>query len=269
MPKLSKAPVFYVVAQVTYSPVLKLESMVPELQERLRKAGFPGYRLLKRGQLEVQLNANAVDSSEAIVKQVESVHHIFSSRDQTESFVLSVDNIAYQTVEYDTIDEFKEKFSRGIAAVKEIIAPDSFTRIGLRFLDAVVPPYELEVGDYIKPQFLGLQDSLEDNWLANYVFSEASVSRENRHTKVRALTKIAQLAFPPDLAPTAPPMPERFASVTGAHTLLDSDASITAEEGKAQNFEMDTILNCLGNLKTDIRDTFHAVVTERALEDWK
>lgn len=268
MPKLSKAPVFYVVAQVTYSPVLKLESLIPELQDLLRKAGFPGYKIIKQSVFEVEVHANTATPAETSVNQVESISHIFASRDQTESFVVSADNIAYQTVEYDTIDEFQEKLSRGISAIKDVLAPDSFTRIGLRFLDAVVPPDNVDLSVYVRPQFLGLQNTLEDNWATIYTFSETLVLRNDRQTKVRALTKSGQLAFPPDLSTTAPPLPQRFSSVSGIHALLDSDASITAAEGKAQNFEQEIILGCLRDLKTDIRDTFHAVVTEQAIQDW-
>jgi hypothetical protein len=71
------------------------------------------------------------------------------------------------------------------------------------------------------------------------------------------------------LTATAPTLPERFATINGVHALLDSDASFAADEEGAQEFGENVIIERLKGLKTDIRDSFKAVVTEAALEDWK
>ena len=41
--RLPGSPLIYVVAQVNISAVVAIERYVPEIQERLRKSGFPGY----------------------------------------------------------------------------------------------------------------------------------------------------------------------------------------------------------------------------------
>ena len=215
MAKLTKAPVFYVVAQVTHSPILKLESLIPDLQERLRKDGFPGYRAHKQSLIEVRQDTSNL--SDTAVQFVEETTHIFASRDQTESLLISSGSVSHQTVEYGTIASFQEKFERGISAVKDVLAPDSFTRVGLRFLDAVVPLDGADLAAYVKTQFLGLQNILGEDWLTSYTFSETVMMRRDRQTKVRAITRSSPLSFPPDLALTAPPLPERFRSIEGVH----------------------------------------------------
>jgi uncharacterized protein (TIGR04255 family) len=199
MAKLTKAPVFYVVAQVTHSPILKLESLIPDLQERLRKDGFPGYRAHKQSVVEIRQDPSNL--SDTAVDVIEETTHIFASRDQTESLLINPRSVSYQTVEYGTIDSFQEKFERGISAVRDVLAPDSFTRIGLRFLDAVVPLEGADLAAYVRTQFLGLQNILGDDWLTAYTFSETVVMRGSRQTKVRAITRSSSLSFPPDLAP--------------------------------------------------------------------
>ena len=269
MGKLKNAPVFYVVAQVTHSPILKLDSLIPDLQERLRKEGFPGYRAQKQNRVSFRVEDDTDAMLNSKIEQMEFTSHFFSKRDHSESFVISPDNFFLQTVEYDTIDVFKEMFATCIRAVQDILIPDSFTRIGLRFLDAVKPPAEGELSRYIRTQFLGLQDTLDGDWLANYTFSETLLSRGDQQTKVRVITRSSALAMPPDLASIAPSLPARFSEIKGIHALLDSDASFAVSEEKAQEFRMDAILDRLSRLKQDISDSFKAVVTEAALADWE
>ncbi len=268
MGKLTHAPVFYVVAQVTHSPVLKLDSFIPELQDRLRKVGFPGYRQHTQTTLSVEANTGA--PGETQVNQGQVTHHIFSGRDPSESFVVGQDSFALQTVEYDTIDEFALKFHRGMRVIQEISAPDSFTRVGMRFLDAVVPPPSGAPSDYIRAQFLGLTDILGEDWGTTYNFYEALHIRGDQQTKVRILTRHAELTYPPDLAAAVvPTLPARFAQINGIHTLIDTDSWFATGTEVALEFDPQTIIDRLSRLKTDIRDSFHAVVTDAALQAWK
>jgi uncharacterized protein (TIGR04255 family) len=269
MGKLTHAPVFYVVAQVTHSPILKLDARVPDLQELLRKEGFPGYRVQRGIAFQIEAQAEGSDG-EPQFKPVEVAQHIFTSRDATESFVVGTGGFAYQTVEYDTYDAFVEKFTRGMRAIEDVLSPDSFTRIGLRFLDAVTPPEGGKPSTYIRNQFLGLQDTLDDDedWKVDHTFSETLLTRQDQHTKVRVITRSSALSYPLDLVQTAPPLPPRFAKINGVHALLDSDASFTANGDAAQEFNGVAIIARLSTLKRDIRDSFNAVVTENALKDW-
>lgn len=266
MGKLKHAPVFYVVVQVTHSPILKLDGLIPELQERLRKEGFPGYRT--QSQVSLQIDANPNNPPETKVSHTVVNQHIFSTRDGSASFVVGADAFAFQTVEYDTIKVFADAFARGMSAIQKVFAPDSFTRIGMRFLDAVVPREGAAPSEYIRTQFLGLQETLGNDWNTAYTFSEAIQFRGDQQTRARVLTRASPLAWPQDLQPTAPRLPERFATITGIHTLIDSDASFTTADGVAQEFQEKVILDRLLSLKVDIRDTFQAVVTETALKDW-
>jgi len=267
MGKLTHAPVFYVVAQVTHSPILKLDDLVPDLQDRLRKEGFPGYQALKQVSLQVQTNLNS--PAETKVEPSEVTSHVFSTRDRSESFVVGRDSFALQTVEYDRVDTFIAAFAKGIRACQDILAPDSFTRVGLRFLDAVTPPAGGELSEYIRKQFFGLHDTVGEDWETSYTFSETALRREDQQIKVRVLTRSSELMWPPDLKLTAPTLPARFAAISGVHALLDSDVSFTADEGAAQEFGENAILQRLKGLKRDISDSFKAVVTESALKDWE
>jgi len=267
MGKLKHAPVFYVIAQVVHSPILKLDSIIPDLQDRLRKEGFPGYQERKHPSVQIVADFNASDATKIEHSIVTS--HVFTSRDQTESLVVNADSFAMQTMEYDTIETFSERFAVGIRAIRDLLAPDSFTRIGLRFLDAVVPPTEGSLAAYIRPEFLGLQATLSDDWLMNYGFSETLLVRGDQTTKARVMIKSGPLSLPPDLVSIGPAIPARFAKINGAHAVLDTDITFIANQGTPVEFNEDVILDRLKGLKRDIRDSFKAIVTEDALSAWK
>jgi len=266
MGKLKHAPVFYVIAQVIHSPILKLDNIVPDLQERLRKEGFPGYQEQKQSSVQIVADLSASGATKVEHSLVTS--HIFTSRDQTESLIVHSDNFALQTVEYGTIDTFSERFAIGIRAIQELLAPDSFTRVGLRFLDAIAPPADVGLAAYIRPEFLGLQATLGEDWLMNYGFSETLLVRDDQVTKSRITIRSGSLSLPPDLVPVAPALPERFACINGAHALLDTDTTFLASQGTAVEFNEVAILDRLKGLKRDIRDSFKAIVTEDALQAW-
>jgi uncharacterized protein (TIGR04255 family) len=266
MGKLKNAPVFYVVAQVTHSPVLKLDSLVPDLQEILRKEGFPGYITRKQAAIQFQLDPSA--PNEPKIQQREITSHVFSKRDESESLIVSPGSFSLQTVEYDTIETFSATFATAIRAIDKILAPDSFTRIGLRFLDAVVPPNVHDLHVYIRPQFLGLQANLDDDWQVHYGFTEDLLMRNDQTTKLRVTLRASPVTWPHELAPTAPTLPKRFAEINGPHALLDTDSSFTVSTGTAMAFSEAEILKRLKSLKVDVRDTFNAVVTPEALQAW-
>ncbi|MBA0327141.1 TIGR04255 family protein [Stenotrophomonas maltophilia] len=266
MAKLSKAPVFYTVAQVLHSPILKLDALIPELQDQLRREGFPGYSASIQTGFEVKVDA--MNADEPKVSQKESVAHIFSSRDSTHSIVLREQSISYQTVEFDSMIVFERAFKKAIEVTSRILEPDSYTRIGMRLLDAVEHPDD-DLTAYIRPEFLGLVGTLGDDWNADYTFTETLLTKEERRIKARVLSRSTQLCYPADLIHNAPPIPERFRGIDGVHAMIDSDAIFGGQSGFAREFNSSEILTHLKALKSDLSEVFKSIVTPKALEDWK
>lgn len=266
MAKLSKAPVFYAVAQVIHSPILKLSALIPDLQDQLRKEGYPGYRESRHIGFEVKVHPVNLDGPE--MRQKETVSHIFTSRDSTQSIVVKETSISYQTVEYGSIDSFGSAVAKALRVASGVLMPDSYTRIGMRILDAVVPPEGEDISIYMRPEFLGLVERLDDDWFADYTFAESAFTRNGRRLKSRVITRSQELEYPVDLFETAPPIPERFKEINGVHALIDSDAILGGAQGFVEEFDVDAIVDHLKVLKEDLSLVFKAVVTDKALEDW-
>ncbi|RLK57420.1 uncharacterized protein (TIGR04255 family) [Stenotrophomonas rhizophila] len=266
MAKLSKAPVFYTVVQVLHSPILKLDALIPELQDQLRKEGFPGYSASIQTGFEVK--ADPTGTTEPKISQKQTIAHVFASRDSTHSIVLREQSLSYQTVEFDSMSVFERALAKAIEVTSRILEPDSYTRIGMRLLDAVAHPSD-DLTRYIRPEFLGLVGTLGDEWDADYTFNETLLIKEERRIKARVLSRSTQLSYPADLIHIAPPIPERFRGIEGVHAMIDSDAIFGGQNGFAREFDGAEILTHLKALKSDLSEVFRSIVTPEALEDWK
>ena len=95
--KLKKSPLVFVLSQVRFSPILKMENYVPDIQEDLRKQGFPRY---KKEDIQ-QVSFGGPD-----IRAERDNRWVFSSRDQTEAIVLAPTFVVYETTNYDVFETF-------------------------------------------------------------------------------------------------------------------------------------------------------------------
>lgn len=264
--RLVNAPLFLAIAQVRHSPVLKLEPLIADFQERLRKRGFPNYRMER--QIGFEVVPDPLKPSETKVSQREVDNHIFSTASEGTSFLVLRDSFSLKTIEYDTFDHFRDLFQSGLDAYQEIVAPELVSNIGLRYLDAVVVPDGRKLDYYVKSEFLGLNHLLDEEWLADYQFSETQLARHDQQVKARVLCRHSTIQIPPDLATTVRSLPKKFQGVSAVHAILDTDATYMPPAGTTMNFEAITIMERLKSLKGDVSEVFKNTVTDDALKEW-
>ena len=82
--KMRAAPVYFTIAQVRFNPILSLDTYAPQIQERLRKEGFPD---AQKGFLAtINLNVNVAPSSEGSSPQIpmaQSARYLFGNMERT------------------------------------------------------------------------------------------------------------------------------------------------------------------------------------------
>ncbi len=108
--KMKNAPVYYAIAQARHNPVLRLSAYVPEIQDRLRKAGYPDHRPTTTLVVTLALSNSDVqpDAKQPVPKAVE--RHLFLSGDSTRGFIGEEGALSCQTTEYDTCEAFRDGF---------------------------------------------------------------------------------------------------------------------------------------------------------------
>lgn len=263
---MRKAPVYYTIAQVRHNPVLALSTYAAQIQDNMRKAGYPDYRPGKT--MVINLTPQPTDgSTQPQGPMAEAIErHTFLSMDGTRGFIVERGAFSFHTTEYETFVEFSTQFFTGLAIVHQSLALDYSERVGIRYLDAVVPTGgEVELKEYLAPGVLGLAGRLPDNVPIALSVSETHIALADANLLCRTIVQNGPLGFPMDLSAQDLQVPQRFQQVNGVHAIIDTDAS---QEGRAA-FDMDRLRERLDMLHSKVRMAFEASVTEYALKMWE
>lgn len=261
---LSRAPLYYVLAQVRYNDIPKLENYLPDLQEQFTKKKFA---LFERTELPL---INFIIEPSGTVKEapVEKVsQYRFSNIDKTAGFILSKDALSFQTTAYKHFSDFSENFKTGLIILSSILQRDEepilqfSTRLGVRYLDAIFdgdqPPLTHSLQTPAQAMLNRLHGKLQ------HQFNEIVLAEEQVRLTTRILIKEGAIAFPPDLLPFSLKLPSRLQQ-QGLHATLDIDCAV---EENAE-FAVDSLIVKLTNIKSKASEAFKQIVTTEALTAW-
>ena len=265
--KMKHAPVYFAIAQVRHNPVLRMSDYVSRIQESMRVAGYPDFKrtVVLAFNLFPQASGGEAPSAPQGPTSQQVERFAFANADCTRGFIVENNALSLQATEYDTFETFAGEFFKGLAIIHDAVRLDYVERVGLRYLDAVVP-IDGETGllKYLKPEVLGLAHSLRDDIGVNLSISETHFQASAGRVLARTIIQNGPLGFPMDLQPTGVNVAQRFAGIHGVHAILDTDAS----HEERQPFNMDSLGARLTRLHDDVRVAFDATVTPHALQVW-
>jgi uncharacterized protein (TIGR04255 family) len=265
MGKWKNAPVVYVVVQVRFSPILSLKTYVPQIQEHFRRNGFPGFDSRFNFQLAFSVPPPAEPEPASPAIPVErTLSYVFSNRDRNQSFVLEQNGLTLQVTDYVDFGWFLDLFLKNLELINEVISPDSSERIGLRYIDAVLPRKGSEVKKYLIPAVLGLSEQ-PIKGSVQHSYSETMLLDGNTSTVSRIIVRNGQIAFPPDMAALPVVINSRFTDYRGTHALVDTDSF----QSTPAPMEIEKLRATLNHLHNSVEASFNAVTTDFARSDWK
>jgi len=259
--KMGSAPVYFTIAQVRFNPILTLDTYAPQIQERLRKEGFPD---VKKGLLAT-INFNVGAPTEGSASQLpvaQTARYVFDNMERNSGFILDQGALSFQTTEYDVFESFSLLFLKGLQAVNEAVGLSFTERIGVRYLDAVFPKSGESLRDYLSGSVLGLTEKLDETIV--HAFSETLVKKDSVNVRSRVIIQEGDVGFPPDLQPMTLSIGERFKQLHGRHAIIDTDGWSELREA----FNVGRVREQLALIHTGIDRTFRASVTENALKAW-
>jgi uncharacterized protein (TIGR04255 family) len=255
IPKLPRAPLIFVLAQVKFTPVLKMESYVPDIQEYLRHRGFPKYR---------QENiSNIIIGSEAkadIVKR-----WIFEDPENHKQFVLTTESVAFQTTAYDTFDTFLSHLMLATEPLAKYARVELIQQIGLRYVDLLANIDDLKSSELLAPGLRGIPVSAME--LQQGAFSFAMQFQTPcgvltiRSIQLMGLPTPAIL--PPDIGQISLTFPDWISKAQDPR-MLDFD-HITQRNIP---FTQDALSEELNNLHQYTDRAFRSTSTPEALKAW-
>ncbi len=270
MAKMKNAPVYYVLAQVRLNPIMTLEQYIPAIQDSMRKAGFPDFQKNFIALLNIGPPGQPPPEQPTGAVMVPQVRYKFIDAKRTAGFVLDPSFLMFHTTHYDTFEPFLETILRGISIVNRYTEWSYSERIGLRYLDAVIPQDGKDVSPYVSPRFLGFVGQFEDSELIQSV-SETRYRRGDdfltsrvffyKHTEGNPDTDVA---FPPDLGTDSLVLMEKFKKATGTYAIFDNDSW----HDNREDFSVASIERHFKDLRKNIGRAFDLMATERALNMW-
>ncbi len=254
--KLPHLPLIFVLAQVRISPVLEIEAKIPAIQEALRKSGYP---LLSRRKVHTAtFGPDAQTQSMQTKEQWE-----FLNKEKRASLLVDAEGLTFQVTRYDGFNTFLAGFRSALEVFARLVEPNLIQRVGLRYVDLVLPTEGKELSSYFSAELRGFKIQDSDNRKA--FFSETVCQTGENRTFVHRYSEAeAGLGFPPDLLPVNLTFPTNI-QVNSPFGLLDLDHFLIQDE----DFSVEAAITQLEELHTHHRKAFETSVTDTAIEEWK
>ena len=262
--KLLNAPVYYALAQVHFNPIAAMDKYVNEIQDKLRNKG---YTLFNPDQITQLQFAGGIDQGAYAPTLAEITEWLISKSDQTAGFILASSSITFHTTHYNTSAEFIPDLIAGLKSVHKVVNLDHISRLGLRYLDAIVPEDDETLEQYLSDALHGIQiNATRDYALTESVFSTEYDARIDKGKLVaRVYRATSPIRFPPDIRPRELILNDAFNfSEVQNHAIIDIDHYIKSQIP----LDLERISEQLGLLHAGVREVYEATVTDRALNMW-
>jgi uncharacterized protein (TIGR04255 family) len=261
---MSNAPVYYALAQAHFNPIAAMSKYVDQIQDRLRREGYPLFEPQQVTHLVVPGPGQLPQTEPQIAH---TVSWLITRSDRTAGFILAPSTITYHTTHYETHNEFIPELLRGLAAVHKEAALDHVSRLGLRYLDAVLPRANEAVEHYLVAGLHGIEfDATRRYTFAESVFGTTVGPLVGTGTLVVRLYRVtAPLGFPPDMQPNGLIASPKFEmKEPRPHSVIDTDHFA---EGRMP-IDMDQLGKQLLSLHGTIKAVFSATTTDHARLAW-
>ena len=261
--QMKNAPVYFTIAQVRFNPILSLSTFIPGIQEDFRKHHFADFK--KAVAMTFAFAPVVNKETENQVPPAQPLErYVFSDTANTQNFLLEHGALSFQSTRYEAFETFVAELMKGLELMDQMVGGLSFVeRVGLRYLDAVIPREGEVLSQYLIPEALGLYGRLKGR--TKHTFSETMAESAEGSVISRAVVQEGPVGFPPDLLLNELKIAQSFSNFSGMHAILDTDAFLA----ERMPFNLEEVKKRLGVLHDRINEAFRALVTQHALEVWK
>ncbi|WP_181422059.1 TIGR04255 family protein [Halomonas sp. LBP4] len=250
---VSQAPVFYALAQIKFNRIEQMASFVGPLQDALRRQGYPDFRE------DHQLHMQVTPGPQVDVQRQEVKRWVFTDQERQEGFILLKDALIFQTARYSRFTDFKDTVLKGLGALHGEVELAYVDRIGLRYLDAVIPSEAYPLERLLSPGLIGLCRGVAGQ--PRHTVTETVSAIGGGTLVVRTLISPQGVVLPPDLQPMSLNLDARIPASQGQETaVLDSDYFVERRE----TFDSQSVERQLDISHDVIIEAFERATTEQA-----
>ena len=256
--RLANAPVVYVLTQIRFSAVLKMEEYVPAIQEQLR-GDYPRFERQQThqiGPIEIGPQGQTISPSASAASR-----WVFRDKADVSGFILDQSSLVFHTSKYADFPEFRDRLMVGASIVQETAKIPLVERVGLRYVDLIMPEENETLDQYVNPGLVG--------------FSISTLDKDVNQQYISAPTKLGQIVvrftkaklsspLPPDLSMLAPRI-QRKPKSNRVSAILDTDHF----SEKSMDFDHDRLARIVTDLQAPVADIFKSAITDHAVQKWR
>jgi uncharacterized protein (TIGR04255 family) len=149
---LPNAPLVLVIAQVRYPTLLAIRNQdrLAGFQEAIRST----YPFLEREEVRLVTTFGPDGGTDALV------HWRFWNETRRWRATLTQDFLSLESLEYSSRDDFVGKLDEIVQAFAAAFKPTHTTRLGMRYIDQIVPPNLDRIEKLLRPEVLGVFNGL-------------------------------------------------------------------------------------------------------------
>jgi uncharacterized protein (TIGR04255 family) len=178
---LDPPPLARVLSQIRFSPVLAVadETFAGQVQQHLR-GDYP----FVRGEVEFAV----AFAAGAEAPQVATPTRLwrFQSSDETWRVTLASNFVTLETTQYEGHEDFFGRLQRVLAVVNDVVAPSQVERTGVRYIQRLTEPGDLErLSEYVRPEILGVCSLKDDGARITLCLTQAQAAFEEIHLTAR------------------------------------------------------------------------------------
>lgn len=253
-------PLAYVVAEVSISPHYSIAQFVPSIQQSLRDL-FP-----RTDEGREMVLAIGTPNQAAVPDCIWRL----TTPDNRRGVNIGTRTIALHTTSYLNFLEFAELLTHVLKAVQSSELNPFVERIGLRYIDYILPSDGHQLVDYLVPALHGVTPPGAGRaqtaiWFAIYPFETFTVNARV------AAPSLPGMLLPPNFSalPLAKPgtmlAAEQRVQQGQSFGIIDTDCSQSINAV----FDMQALANNFAQLHTGVSTTFKALISDLAVKEWK
>ncbi len=262
--KMKNAPVYYALVQANFNPIAAMNKYINDIQDEFRKASYTLFEQQVRTQFQF---SNSLGEIEPKVAQTSSCSWVISKQDRKSGFILTESSVMFHTTHYETHKEFIAELLRGLKIVHDIVKLAHLSRVGLRYLNAVLPAPGEKLNQYLVSGLHGVNFKAEKNYsLSESLFkTECGPKLTVGKLIIRVLQFKSPLGYPPGISPYGLMPMKRFdIREILSHAIIDIDHFVEDH----MTLDFNEISEQLFSLYRVTKQAFKATITSYAQKKW-
>ncbi|MDL2273294.1 TIGR04255 family protein [Oscillospiraceae bacterium OttesenSCG-928-G22] len=162
-------PLIEVILQVQFPTNLEINATDPVEFQNAIKSSYPNYQLGLENEQEIFFQVDKDGVAPTFAPRQQHKNHAFISENGSYKINLGSNFLSISTLSYSRWEDFIDNFRIPFDNLIKIYLPPYLNRVGLRYVDAFskekLSLQDKRWDELIKPQFLGLMSSLDEQYV--------------------------------------------------------------------------------------------------------